>query len=598
MKNATKAVPAGFLHVIAMVAWLACRALGQEEIVRRIYDVRALLQEKVSRLPPTLGPILDEGGADSEREERWPAIVPASLVDLLKMATGRRPDGTSVWSEDGSWVEVEANGLLVVHGPAAAQQEMLRAIAWLEQVVVSDLRLEVHFLPSRDLEGLSGVVPAERLDAVLRSHPGHRVVSMPMNVGVQEYASSRFLQAQVAGIEAVCRPSVAGLRPAMSEVGHGYVVCALASRAHGADWLLNCILTDSRGLVTRWRDKPGCVAMQGKSVGGDIELWPEATVLTQVDQTCCIDSEHALVCSLSHGDVLAAAVIPRSQRPILTFPAGQLPGGLGEVTLRLFPIGELIRKHDYPSVSSGGLDGASFAAEIQADKPSLFDEIQLTEMVKQQSAERFEAGSFEVGTLPELGMIAVLADQPTLANVESMLQEVGSLVRRQFDIEIRCGVLTNESSGNPSASDMAPKLSTRARGVVANRGRPMRCVSLARWPYVQDYKVVADDDAMAMTPVVQSAPDGVDIVAHVVPTHGSKVRLLGRIRWSQLLEGVEKNVTQTQSGPIHRPRLEIVLCRPEVLVDLDQWTLLDLRPQSDGKTHFAIVARVSELPRK
>lgn len=476
---------------------------------------------------------------------------------------------------------------------------MLRAISWLEQVVVSDLRLEVHFLPASDLDGLPGIVPASRLEPILRNHPGHRVVSMPMSVGVQQYASSRLQQAQVAGIEAVCRPSVAGLRPAMSEVGIGYVVCAVAIRGHGSDWLLNCMLTDRRGLGSRWRDKPGSVAMQGKAVGGDIELWPEASLMTQVDQTCCIDGDQALVCSLNHGDGLAAAVIPSSKRPILTFPVGKLPDGLGDVKLRLFPVGELIRKHNYPSMWwVGGLGGPNFTPEIEADKPSLFDEMQLTEIVRQSSPERFETGSFEVGTLRELGMLAVLADEPTLDRIEKVLHELGSLVRRQFDIEIRCGVLPNESGGNPAAADLAPKLSTRARGVFANRGRPMRCASLAWWPYVQDYKIVADDDAMAVTPVVQSASDGVEIVAHVVPTHGSKVRLLGRISWSQLLEGVEKNVMTTPHGPIHRPRLEIASCRPEVLVDLDQWTLLDLRPQSDGKTHFAIVARVSELPRK
>ena len=128
--NAMNVVPQGCLQVVAMVAWLACAALGQDEIVRRIYDCRALLQGEINRWPPRLGPLSGESEADGVREEAYPSIDQQSVVDLLKMATGMQSDGRNIWTIEGHMLEFTNNQLLFAVGPASVHERGLQDLVW------------------------------------------------------------------------------------------------------------------------------------------------------------------------------------------------------------------------------------------------------------------------------------------------------------------------------------------------------------------------------------------------------------------------------------------------------------------------------------
>lgn len=612
--KATVGAMGGVVRLLWALAMIVGFAVSQErsenrvdeETVTRIHQVRVLLRDFRDRYPYRLGIARrDESesreafGGGGEKEEGRPAMTATALVDLLRMATARKEIGEpSVWEAEGNKVEVEDTGLLVVQAPDSVQQRVLAVLRQLEELSADDHVLELHVVRAADLGGMPTIGPIDAMDRRLLQigmHPRFlRPIGRPEKI---DWSGSRAIRTTMDGLLPSCRPSMAAVGPVVADAADGSCFYTSVNRGRQSDYILHTVYTSVTAIGASLPRGVGLAERLGKvsQAGFDMDLRSEAVV--QLDQICYLNRGQAVVSASSERDDVAVVVMVRSgERKAESLQLLECqPSGLG---LRLFPVADFVLKCNRSVQSYLGLEGTVWMPEVEADKPAVFDETKLGDIIKNTIApDRFADGSFQVQVIQESAMLAVLADEPTLAAVERLLDGLEPLSGRQFEIDLRCGVVTNEVACASGVQPWETILRTRVRGV-AFPSRGLHASMVTMTPYVRDYKLTVDEDAMAATPEIQSAAAGIDVVVRVMPTNGSKVQLLVDMCRTELIGAFDKETVQTPYGPIHLPRLEQTSLHPELRVDLDTWTLLDLRPQSDGKSHFAVAARVTELPRK
>ena len=603
-----------FVRLVWVLAMFVGSALSQgkpenpveEESVTKIYDVKVLLYEHSDRYPHRLGSArLDESegrvlsDAGGEKEERRPGMLPMTLVDLLRMATGRKGIGEpSVWETEGNRMDIEQSGLLVIQAPDRVHEHVLDILRHLEDLAADDHVLELHVVRSVEMGGMPTIGPIEAMDrrlSTLGSHPRFlRQIGRPDKI---DWSGSRAIRTTLGGLVPSCRPSMAVVGPVVTDSADGSCFYTSVHRGHQTDYILHTVYSKVTAGGASLPRGVGLAERLGKvsQAGFDMDLRSE--VVVQLDQICYLGRGQAVVCSATERDDVAVVVMIRSsERKAESLQLVECqPSGLG---LRLFPVADFVFKINRSVQSYLGLEGTVWMPEVEADKPAVFDETKLGDVIKSTIApERFADGSFQVEVIQESAMLAVLADEPTLAAVERLLDGLEVLSGRQFEVDLRCGVVSNEVACASDSQPWETLLRTRVRGV-AFPSRGLHASMITMTPYVRDYKLTVDEDAMAATPEIQSAAAGIDVVVRVMPTNGSKVQLLVDMCRTELIGAFDKETVQTPYGPIHLPRLEQTSLHPEMRVDLDTWTLLDLRPQSDGKSHFAVAARVTEIPRK
>lgn len=127
-------------------------AEGLGDAVTEIYSVRDILLERTDFLPPTImsipGDTPDETPrSGSEKEEKRPAMLPATLVELLKAATGpKSKDDQKIWEQDGNKMDVEETGLLIVTAPATVQKSIAAALRDMRRFQTSIVTIDSKFL--------------------------------------------------------------------------------------------------------------------------------------------------------------------------------------------------------------------------------------------------------------------------------------------------------------------------------------------------------------------------------------------------------------------------------------------------------------------
>lgn len=127
-------------------------AEGLGDAVTEIYSVRDILLERTDFLPPTImtipGDTPDETPrSGSEKEEKRPAMLSATLVELLKAATGpKSKDDQKIWEQDGNKMDVEETGLLIVTAPAAVQKSIAAALRDMRRFQTSIVTIDSKFL--------------------------------------------------------------------------------------------------------------------------------------------------------------------------------------------------------------------------------------------------------------------------------------------------------------------------------------------------------------------------------------------------------------------------------------------------------------------
>lgn len=127
-------------------------AEGLGDAVTEIYSVRDILLERTDFLPPTImtipGDTPDETPrSGSEKEEKRPAMLSATLVELLKAATGpKSKDDQKIWEQEGNKMDVEETGLLIVTAPATVQKSIAAALRDMRRFQTSIVTIDSKFL--------------------------------------------------------------------------------------------------------------------------------------------------------------------------------------------------------------------------------------------------------------------------------------------------------------------------------------------------------------------------------------------------------------------------------------------------------------------
>jgi len=116
---------------------------------------------------------------------------------------------------------------------------------------------------------------------------------------------------------------------------------------------------------------------------------------------------------------------------------------IGDLYQQPYAVGELIVKiNGRPGpnlrLPVAGDDSPTFQPEIEADKPSVFDETKLAELIKSTVAkERFEDSTFAVNVSQEQGTLYVVADRKSQEQVAKLLADLRRHVGIQVDVETR-----------------------------------------------------------------------------------------------------------------------------------------------------------------
>lgn len=116
---------------------------------------------------------------------------------------------------------------------------------------------------------------------------------------------------------------------------------------------------------------------------------------------------------------------------------------IGDLYQQPYAVNELIVKiNGRPGpnlrLPTAGDDQPTFQPEIEADKPSVFDETKLADLIKNTiQPERFADSTFAVTVSPEQGTLYVVADRKAQDDIAKLLSDLRRHVGIQIDVETR-----------------------------------------------------------------------------------------------------------------------------------------------------------------
>lgn len=140
---------------------------------------------------------------------------------------------------------------------------------------------------------------------------------------------------------------------------------------------------------------------------------------------------------------LVTGVVARVRNGMVYLVTEQTAISLDDLVLQPYVVGDLIKKiNGKPGpnlrIPSANDDGPTFQAEIENEKPTLFDETKLGELIKTTiRPAKFEDSTFDVKTVEQQGTLYVLADRAAQAEVAKFLADLRRHVGIQIDIETR-----------------------------------------------------------------------------------------------------------------------------------------------------------------
>lgn len=140
---------------------------------------------------------------------------------------------------------------------------------------------------------------------------------------------------------------------------------------------------------------------------------------------------------------LQTGVVARVRNGMVYLVTEQTAISLDDLVLQPYVVGDLIKKiNGKPGpnlrIPSANDDSPTFQQEIENEKPTLFDETKLGELIKSTiRPARFEDNTFDVKTVEQQGTLYVLADRQAQQEVAKFLADLRRHVGIQIDIETR-----------------------------------------------------------------------------------------------------------------------------------------------------------------
>lgn len=571
------------MRAVFIVALLAVAASGQEDVVLKFYDVRAIVARDGVRTPWGFGWI--DGSDSAPGRPIWefvPRLDPDELKTIITNATS-----PEYWTLEGCGVQLEESGYLVVEASQEMQQRVETLLELLEDWLLEPIDIEVHFLPSTAAKGMLPILNRDEVDAVLRAAGPHSVLRQRSRFVQATTMESSAVRSFVSGGTQSAAQAASIIDPEVGEVSWGFSGRVMAMRTSSDRVWVDADVRMGRSPEQLLSPDASNLVSSKRPHGISMELLRQ-DVWAWVGEALVSDGQGFLAGTTSGAGLIACIVVrrdPVSRRPPL------MVAGSDERKFAMIPTNDLTVPRQARALYPMGMDRNLSELE-ESVTPHMMDDGRLTEVL------RTLVGS-DAGTMQFLGGgLVVMSDETAIQAVAAALREMSKFSNRQYAIQLRYGYLTAEQAteaGIRSPDDLTNVLSDWCVASVVGGG-VADVAALRRHRFVSDYKVKVEPDVAVAAPVADNLVEGFQCISRLQPVGKRRVRLELELAHGDLEEPIATiDLKDPRFGPLHEPKVTSFRERLAAVVDLDRWTLMTLSPVPDTDRHFAVIVRVTEL---